>query len=344
MRTPEQRIDSTNKCLIIGEVAQAHDGSLGMAHSYIDAIADAGADAVKFQTHIAYAESAPDEPWRVKFSPQDATRFEYWKRMEFTQDQWVGLRQHANERALLFLSSPFSLEAVELLERVGVWAWKVASGEVNNIPLLERMFASKLPMILSSGMSTMSELDESVALVQEHNLPLTILQCTTAYPCPPEKIGLNMMPLFRERYGCDVGLSDHSGTIYSGLAAATLGARMIEVHVTFSRLMFGPDVSASITVEELGQLVEGVRFVEDMSRSPVDKDMLAVEFSPLRQAFTKSIVARIDLVEGTVLQREHLTFKKPGTGIPAKRVDEIVGRVLRRSVKSGTRFASEDFI
>src|SRR6266540_6446215 len=119
-------------CLVIAEVAQAHDGSLGMAHAFIDAVAKTGADAVKFQTHIAAAESTPAEPWRVKFSPQDATRYDYWRRMEFTEAQWHGLKMHAEEQSLKFLSSPFSMEAVELLARVGVSAWKVASGEVSN--------------------------------------------------------------------------------------------------------------------------------------------------------------------------------------------------------------------
>src|SRR5258706_2002404 len=129
----------TSGCLIIAEVAQAHDGSLGLAHAFIDAIAAAGADAVKFQTHIAAAESTPEEPWRVKFSSQDASRYDYWKRMEFSEEQWRGLQQHAEEKELLFLSSPFSLEAVELLERVGVCAWKIASGEVSNAPMFARM-------------------------------------------------------------------------------------------------------------------------------------------------------------------------------------------------------------
>src|SRR5918992_3358857 len=124
-------------CMIIAEVAQAHDGSLGMAHAFIDAIATTGADAVKFQTHIASAESTPTEPWRIQFSRQDTSRYDYWKRMEFTEAQWSGLKQHADERGLIFLSSPFSIEAVELLERVGVAAWKVASGEVSNRPLFE---------------------------------------------------------------------------------------------------------------------------------------------------------------------------------------------------------------
>src|SRR6266550_395278 len=139
---------TTAGCLIVGEVAQAHDGSLGMAHAFIEAIADAGAGAVKFQTHIASAESTPSEPWRVRFSKQDETRYEYWKRMEFTEAQWHELKRHADQRGLLFLSSPFSIEAVELLERVGVGAWKVASGEVSNTPLFERMAATRVPILL----------------------------------------------------------------------------------------------------------------------------------------------------------------------------------------------------
>src|SRR5438874_4963574 len=133
------------RCLIVGEVAQAHDGSLGMAHAFIDAIANAGADAVKFQTHIAAAESTLAEPWRVKFSHQDETRYDYWKRMEFSEAQWVGLKRHADDRKLLFLSSPFSIEALELLQRIGIKAWKVASGEISNEPMFERMVASGLP-------------------------------------------------------------------------------------------------------------------------------------------------------------------------------------------------------
>lgn len=321
-------------CLIIGEVAQAHDGSLGMAHAFIDAIAGAGADAVKFQTHIAAAESTPGEPWRVKFSPQDRTRYDYWKRMEFTEAEWCGLRRHADERGLLFLSSPFSVEAVELLQRVGVAAWKVASGEVSNTTLFARMAATKLPVLLSTGMSSLSEVDRAVAETKSRGLPLALLQCTTAYPCPPEKIGLNMISFFRERYDCAVGLSDHSGTIYPGLAASVLGIEVLEVHVTLSRDMFGPDVSASVTTTELRQLVEGVRFVEKMMTSPVDKNMVAEEMEPLRALFTKSVVARMDLPAGTILREEHLTVKKPGTGIPAARLPELIGVRLRRSVRA----------
>ena len=335
-------VGSGHPCLIVGEVAQAHDGSLGFAHAFIEAIANAGADAVKFQTHIATAESTPAEPWRVRFSSQDATRYDYWRRMEFSEDEWRGLKRHAEDRGLIFLSSPFSGEAVDLLERIGMVAWKVASGEVSNAPLIERLLATKRPLLLSSGMSPLAELDAIVARAQAAPVPLAVLQCTTAYPCPPERVGLNLLPLMRERYGCPVGLSDHSGTIFAGLAAATIGCDVLEVHVTLSREMFGPDVPASVTTAELRQLVDGVRFVERMRANPVDKDAAAADVAGMRQLFTKSVVARIDLPAGTILHAGHLAFKKPGTGIPSERVASVLGRPLRRAVAQDELLTWED--
>ncbi|CAN5835585.1 N-acetylneuraminate synthase [soil metagenome] len=329
-------------CVIIGEVAQTHDGSLGLAHAFIDAIANAGADAVKFQTHIASAESTPGEPWRVKFSKQDASRYDYWKRMEFTEEQWRGLKAHADERGLLFLSSPFSSEALGLLERLEMAAWKVASGEVTNTGLIEAMTRTRKPILLSSGMSTLAELDTAVALVRKADLPVAVMQCTSMYPCPPEKVGLGMLDELRARYSCPVGLSDHSGTIYAGLAAATLGCDVLEIHITLSRDMFGPDVPSSITTTELRQLVDGVRFIETMRAADVDKDVMAQDLSSLRKLFTKSVVARTDLVAGTALRLEDLVVKKPGTGIPAARLPELVGRTLRHSVAADSLLAEAD--
>ena len=330
------------RCIVIGEVAQAHDGSLGMAHSFIDAIAESGADAVKFQTHLADAESTPHEPWRVRFSPQDETRFDYWKRMEFTEPQWLGLRQHAHDRGLLFLSSPFSIQAVELLSRIGVDAWKVASGEVTSPQMLEAMAVTKLPVLLSTGMSTFSEIDTAVNLVRQDSFRSAVLQCTSTYPSTPDLVGLNVLDEYRRRYRCAVGLSDHSGTVYPGLAAATLGAAVIEVHVAFSRQMFGPDVKVSLLPSELRRLVEGVRWIEQMLANPVDKDVVASQLESVRSIFTKSVVAARDISAGTVLGAEHLATKKPGSGIPACRVPELVGRRLRRDVSRNELLREND--
>ena len=330
------------RCLVIGEVALTHDGSVNVAHAFVDAIAGAGADAVKFQTHIAAAESTPSEPFRVPFSRQDATRYDYWKRMEFTEEQWRGLATHARERGILFLSSAFSIEAVDMLERIGMPLWKVGSGETSNAILLDRMAATGAPVLVSSGMSPISEVDAAVARVRARGATVGVFQCTTAYPCPPEKIGLNMIPFYRERYGCWVGLSDHSATIYPGLAGAALGLDMLEVHVALSRQMFGPDVPASVTTTELRQLVDGIRFIETMRAHPVDKDVLAREAAPLRGIFTRSLVAATGLAAGTVLAREHLLIKKPGTGLPPGRLDDVVGRRLLRAVAADQLLTAED--
>lgn len=327
---------------VIAEVAQAHDGSLGLAHAFVDAVARAGADAVKFQTHIAHAESTPQEPWRTRFSPQDDTRYGYWQRMEFTPDQWQGLRDHAVEKGLVFLSSPFSVEAVELLDRVGVPAWKVASGEVAPSPMFDALLKTGKPVLLSTGMSTNPEIDDAVERVRQASNPLVVLQCTTEYPCRPEHWGLNLLEEFRRRYGCPVGFSDHSGTPAACLAAAALGADVLEVHVTFSREMYGPDVPASLRFDELRTLVEGSRAIRLARANPVDKDRMAASLGELRAIFSKSVVARAALPAGTVLREEHLTAKKPGTGIPAGRLRELLGSRLKIDVQPDHILGEED--
>jgi N,N'-diacetyllegionaminate synthase len=338
----ERRLGAGQPCYFIAEVAQAHDGSLGLAHSFIDAAADAGADAVKFQTHIAAAESTRAEKFRVPFATQDATRYAYWKRLQFTEGQWRELFDHARGRGLTFLSSPFSAAAVELLERLGVPAWKIGSGETNNLPLLKTVLATGKPILLSSGMSYFRELDAAVGLIREAHVPLAVLQCTSRYPCPPEQVGLNLLPEFQERYQCPVGLSDHSGQTAVLHGAVTLGAKVIEVHVTFHPQMFGPDVSSSLTFEELAAAITGARFLEKALGHPVNKDKEAERLAEMRSFFTKSIVAQRNLPQGTILAREDLDFKKPGTGIPAAEVEEVLGKKLRRGLKQDEMLSWND--
>jgi N,N'-diacetyllegionaminate synthase len=276
----KRHIGDGSPCLIVAEVGQAHEGSLGQAHAYIEAIAQAGADAVKFQCHIAEAESTPDEQWRVPPDwPQDESRYAYWKRMEFTQEQWWSLATHAEQAGLIFLCSPFSVEAVRLLDPM-VPAWKVSSGEIRNVALLNAIKGTRKPVILSSGMCNLTELS-----VAAGRFPRVLrLQCTSMYPTPPEKVGLGEL-VVSEEWGRDFdGLSDHSGTIWPAIGAATLGAAVVEVHVCFSRQEFGFDVESSITIDELARLVEGVRFIEK-AKTPVDKDAMARELEPMRKLF-----------------------------------------------------------
>ena len=330
-------------CFVIAEVGQAHDGSLGNAHAYIDVAARAGASAIKFQTHIAAAESTRGEPWRVKFSRQDESRYAYWRRMEFSPAQWRGLADHAREAGLVFLSSPFSPEAVRLLANLDLPAWKVASGEVASTPLLEQMASTGRPMLLSTGLCTEEELDAAVALASRHGVPVAIFQCTTSYPTPPERVGLNVLAELRARYGCPVGLSDHSGTVFAGLAASALGADLLEVHIVFSRDCFGPDTPASLTPDELSELVRGVRFIEAALAHPVDKRAASAEVAGLRAVFGKTIVAARDLPAGTQLSPGDLAFKKAGGGMPPAQLGRVLGRALRRPL-AADEILTEDYL
>ena len=329
-------------CFIIAEIAQGHDGSLGTAFAYIDAVAKTGADAIKFQTHLADAESTPGEGFRVKVFPQDQTRYDYWKRIEFSPEQWAALADHAEQRGLIFLSTPFSMEAVELLETLQVAAWKIGSGEIGNLPMLERIALTGKPVLLSSGMSPWQELDDAIACIQAVDGTTGLFQCTTSYPCPPEQLGLNIIDEMRERYHCPVGLSDHSGTIYASVAAATLGVHMIEVHTVFSEEVFGPDVTSSITTSELAKLVEGVRFVEKAMLNPVDKDLEAQSRTELRTLFGKSLFAAGDLPSGHCLTADDIALKKPGSGMPANQFANLVGRTLKRPYKYNEPFSEKD--
>ena len=320
---------SDNSCYIIAEVAQAHDGSLGLAHAYIDAIADAGADAVKFQTHIAKAESTLDEPWRVKFSSQDKSRYDYWKRMEFSAEQWLKLAEHSRSLGLDFWSSPFSIEAAIILQKIGIKQWKIGSGEIYNPILVDYLLDTRLPILFSSGMSNIADLDNVINQAIKKSTPFGIFQCSSSYPTPPELWGLEILSDFRERYNCPVGLSDHSGGIYAGLAATTLGADFIEVHVTFDKKMFGPDVTSSITISELEQLVLGSKSIRLALNNKDDKDTLVSSTSNLKKTFGRSLALVSKLPSGTKLSKRDLTLKKPGSGILYDDINKVIGRSLK---------------
>jgi len=209
--------------------------------------------------------------------------------------------------------------------------------------LLDAMAQTGAPVLLSSGMSGWAELDGAVSRLRGAGAgPLAVLQCTSAYPVAPRRVGLNVLGEIRDRYRCPAGLSDHSGTIFPALAATTLGARVIEVHVTLSREMFGPDVPASVTTGELRQLVAGVRYLEAALAAPVDKDEVAAELAPMRALFGRSLVARRPLPAGHVLVAGDLTAKKPGGAVPPSRLVAVVGGRLRRALRADEPLHEED--
>ncbi|HEX7131039.1 MAG TPA: N-acetylneuraminate synthase family protein [Iamia sp.] len=324
---------------LIAEIGSVHDGSFGNAGRLIDAAAAAGADAVKLQTHIASAETLASAPSPGYFTAED--RMAYFERTAFTPDQWAALQQRAADAGVAFLSSAFSIEAVDLLEDIGVLAHKVASGEVTNLPLLERMAATGKPVYLSSGMSTWAELDAAVAVLRQGG-PLVVMQCASRYPCPPEEVGLDVMVEMAERYGTPVGFSDHTLGHAAAVAAVALGAEVVEKHFTFSTLMYGSDAQHSMEPGPFAQLAVMLGEARAARDAVVDKDRAAAELGDMKRIFEKSVVTGRALDAGHVLTGDDLAYKKPGDGFPASRYRELLGRRLARAVPADHQLSEGD--
>ena len=333
IQTENNKVKSNSQPFIIAEIGQAHEGSLGILHSYIDALAQTGIDAVKFQMHIAEAESSEHEPFRVKFSLEDQSRFDYWKRMGFSLEQWRGIKKHCDEVGLQFICSPFSNLAVDWLEELEVEQYKIGSGEVNNFLILEKIALTGKPLILSSGMSSYGELDKTVEFLNERNVEFSILQCTTSYPTKPEQYGLNVIQELKNRYNVPIGFSDHSAKIETCIAATSLGASILEFHVVFDRAIFGPDSKSSLTISETKELVSAVRNIGTALSNPIDKNNNQ-NFSSLKQIFEKSLAINKDLPKNHVLTFDDLESKKPkGFGIDALRFQDVIGKTLNKDLK-----------
>lgn len=327
-----------SRTYIIAEIGQAHDGSLGSAYSYIDAVADTGVDAVKFQTHIADAESTVHETFRVNVFPQDKSRYEYWKRMEFTKKQWRDLANYARNKDLEFLSTPFSVEAVKLLEEIDIPAWKIGSGDITNIEMINEIVKTRKPVLISSGMSSFKDLEVPVNIFKKNNITFCIFQCTTSYPCAPEDIGYNLIKELQDRFNCNIGLSDHSGTIFPSIASVALGAKIVEVHAVFSKLSFGPDTSSSLEIPELKKMVEGIRFIERGINNTVDKDKVAESKLETRNLFGRSAFYSKNLDHGDIIKEGDIMMKKPGGGLQDEDLSFFYGKKLVKKI------SKDDFV
>jgi N-acetylneuraminate synthase len=233
---------------------------------------------------------------------------------------------------LVCLSSPFSVKAVEMLDEIGVPAWKVGSGEISTPDLLDAIIDTKKPVLLSTGMSSYGEIDKITKKLNQRGVQFALFQCTSCYPVSLEDIGLNVLDEFRKRYKCPVGLSDHSGSVYPCLTAMARNADLVEVHVVIDRRLFGPDVVASIAIDELAMLVRTREAIHVMDQNPVDKDAFAAGMIDTKSLSSKSVASTRKLLKGTVLERDMLMLKKPGNGILPNEKESIIGRRLRRNV------------
>lgn len=320
----------------IAEIGLAHDGSLGIAHSYIDALSKTGINAIKFQMHLAEYESSEYEKFRVNFSYEDKSRFEYWNRTSFNLEQWIGLKRHCEELNLDFLVSPFSIEACKRLSEIGLNTFKIGSGELNNYLLLDTINEIGEKVILSSGLSNYRDLDNAINRfnkIEKQNLSL--LQCTTSYPTLPNEWGLNNIKLFKEKFkNINIGYSDHSGQIFSSLAAISMGAEVIEFHVVYDKLMFGPDSKSSLTIPEVKLLVEGGNKIHESIQSPLDKDN--VLDNSLKIIFGKTLAINKNKKKGEIVYINDLETKKPAKmGVGASEYQKVLNKKLNRDLFKG---------
>jgi|APSaa5957512535_1039671.scaffolds.fasta_scaffold84792_2 N,N'-diacetyllegionaminate synthase len=332
------------KVYIIAEIGNTHEGSLGLAKQFIKIAKKCGVDAVKMQTHMFETESLPDAPNPPYF--KDETRKEYFERTAFTLEHWKELKRYSEEDLKVdFFSSPFSLEAVDMLEAVGMNTYKIASGEVNNIPLLTKIAKTGKRVLLSSGMSSWAELDEAVETLQSNGcMDLVVLQCTSEYPCPAREAGLNIIDEFKKRYkNITIGYSDHTLGVAIPLAAVIKGAEVIEKHFTLSKNMYGSDAMNSTEPAEFKRLVDEIRQVEEAMSHKINKDEKVKSLSNMKKTFEKSIVSKTSLDRLNIISLEHLAFKKPGDGIPARDFKKILGKKLNKAVSENCKFKWEDF-
>ena len=263
--------------------------------------------------------------------------------MEFSEDQWKMLARKAYELGVLFLSSPFSIKAVEILEGCGVPAWKLASGELENLPMIERVLETEKPLLISTGLASWDEIGQVHKLTSGRERVL--FQCTTQYPSQPETWGLNNIKTMKKRFSdCAIGLSDHSGEIFPAIAAYSMGAVMFEVHVAWSKSMFGPDSSSSLNMVQLRQLVDGLRALFIAEQNPIDKDLLRKNNAEIHQLFGRSIYAARMIPPNKEIELDDLAFLKPGIGIPAKEYSSMLGKKMKHEIAEGQLLNLEDVL
>ena len=319
-----------SKRLIIAEIGMTHDGSLGQALALTKAAAESGVDAVKYQLHISEAETIRNAPQPPYFKAEP--RYEFFKRTAFGIEQWKQIKEQCKDCKVKFIVSPFSIEAVKILEDIGVEAIKIPSGEITNIPYLEYIANTGIPVIISSGMSSWQEMCECIDIFKRRNCNIAIMQCTSEYPCPPEAVGLNIIDKIKESYpGIPVGLSDHSSGIWAAIGAWMKGATLIEKHFTLSKKMYGPDAKMSMEPDEMEMLCSSIKSLEIALANPVDKTQIE-QFSDMKKIFQKSIVVIKNIKKGTILSKDMIGYKKPGIGLEPKYYKDIIGKKVTRDL------------
>jgi N-acetylneuraminate synthase len=338
IRIGDRDIGPGHPCLIVAEAGINHNGDLALARELVDAAAESGADVVKFQTHFPEHEMLRGGATAAYVGE---SLFDLLTRTALSRDAHFELRDRAAQKGILFLSTPFSREAADFLETVGVPAFKTGSGELSNVPLLVHIARKGRPMIISTGMSTPDEIDRTVGAVRATGTPFALMHCTSTYPTPYEHVQLECIPALQRRYGVPVGFSDHTLGSYLGYAVAAIGANVFEKHFTVSRTLPGPDQSGSMEPDELKTLVEGVRAIE---RAHGATKQIQPGEQDVRAMANHSVVSLRPIRAGRIIDADDVWVKRPGTGIPASDLSNVVGKRARRDIAADALVSWDDLV
>ena len=343
IRIGSKLVGPGQRCFIIAEAGVNHNGDVARAKALIDAAAESGADAVKFQTFRAdrlAAPTAPKAPYQLQTTSREESQLGMLRRLELSEDAHRALMAHCQTRGILFLSTPFDAESADLLERLSVPAFKIASGEATNLPLLAHVAGKGRPMIVSTGMSTMAEVEAAVGAIRRvSGQGLVLLHCVSRYPADPADANLRAMRTMAEAFDVPVGYSDHTPGLTVAVAAVALGACVVEKHVTLDRELPGPDHCSSLEPKELTSLVREIRIAES-SFGHGRKEPASSE-AEIAAVARKSLVAARTIPAGSRLTEEAIAIKRPGTGLPPAMLGQLIGRTALQEIPEGTVLTQE---
>ncbi len=340
----DKTISKEYPCFIIAEAGVNHNGDITLAKQLINAAVDAGADAVKFQTFRADAvvtSTAEKASYQKETTGVEESQYEMIKQLELTYQEFQELNDYAVSKEIIFLSTPFDEDSVDFLDQLGVPAFKIPSGEITNVLLLKKIAETKKPIILSTGMATLGEVEEAVSYLRQHGAQeIVLLHCTTSYPAPIHSVNLRAMETMSCAFKVPVGYSDHTEGITIPIAAAAMGAKVIEKHFTLDRSLPGPDHRASLEPDELKAMVLAIRDVERASGDGVKCQNLVEDNT--KKIGRRSIVARYDIDVGDLLSERNITVKRPGTGINPKYFFQIIGKKTKKRINMNAQISWDD--
>lgn len=331
-------IGENQPVFIIAEAGVNHNGDIKLAKKLVDVAIDCGADAVKFQTfttELLVTETAEQSVYQTKNIDKIESQYKMLKKLELSQSNFRSLRDYCKKKKIIFLSTSFSEPDADFLEKLGVPAFKISSGDIDNPPFLKHLALKGKPLIISSGASSLEEIKTAIkAIKKAGHQDLVILHCISNYPAAPGSLNLRAIKTIQAEFGCLTGYSDHSEGIMAGALAAALGACVVEKHFTFDKKMAGPDHKASLDPAELANFVKLIRQAEVMLGSSEKKFLPVEENSKI--SGRKSIVAKNNIPAGAIIKAGDLIMKRPGSGLRAAELDRVIGKIAKKSIKYDT--------